>query len=221
MLCSDFAPFNEGAARNASGGFAYSQRALDCTDILPLPTRHTTHPMIKKDNGAAPLKVAVLGGGSFGTALANIVADNGHDVVLWLRNNERAAEINQHHRNSVYLPDYPLNPSLLASVELAEAVADRDVVFMAVPSASCRAVAKEVARYIRADCMLVSTTKGLEASDTPQPHSFRLMSEVLREELPALRLGVLSGPNLAKEIAAKQITATVIASADEQLNTAA
>jgi glycerol-3-phosphate dehydrogenase (NAD(P)+) len=64
----------------------------------------------------------------------------------------------------------------------------------------------------------VSTTKGLEASDTPQPHSFRLMSEVLREELPALRLGVLSGPNLAKEIAAKQITATVIASADEQLN---
>jgi glycerol-3-phosphate dehydrogenase (NAD(P)+) len=163
-------------------------------------------------------RVAVLGGGSFGTALANIVADNGHDVVLWLRNRERADEINQQHFNSEYLPDYPLNTALRASVELADAVADCDFVFMAVPSSSCRAVAKEVARHIRADCILVSTTKGLEASDKPQPHSFRLMSEVLREEIPALRLGVLSGPNLAKEIAAKQITATVIASVDEQLN---
>jgi glycerol-3-phosphate dehydrogenase (NAD(P)+) len=174
--------------------------------------------MIKKDNVAAPAKVAVLGGGSFGTALANIVADNGHAATLWLRNAERAAEINEQHRNSGYLPDYPLNDALVATIDLAEAVADRDVVFMAVPSGSCRSVAREVARHIRPDCLLVSTTKGLEASATPQPHSFRLMSEVLREELPGVRLGVLSGPNLAKEIAARQITATVIASADEALN---
>lgn len=162
--------------------------------------------------------MAILGGGSFGTALANIVADNGHTVALWLRNSERAAEINSAHRNSQYLPDYPLNPALRATTELADAVADCDVVFMAVPSGSCRSVAREVARHIRPDCILVSTTKGLEASDVPQPHSFRLMSQVLREELPDVRLGVLSGPNLAKEIAAKQITATVIASADEVLN---
>ncbi len=163
-------------------------------------------------------RVAVLGGGSFGTALANIVADNGHDVVLWLRNEERAAEINQHHLNSEYLPNYPLNPALTASVELADAVANCDFVFMAVPSSSCRSVAREVAKYIRADCILISTTKGLEASVAPQSHDFRLMSEVLREEIPSARLGVLSGPNLAKEIAAKQITATVVASTDEELN---
>lgn len=173
--------------------------------------------MIKTDSTAESLRVAVLGGGSFGTALANIVADNGHRAMLWLRNAGRATEINDLHRNSEYLPDYPLNPALVATTELS-AVADCDVVFMAVPSGSCRAVARELGRHIRPDCILVSTTKGLEASDVPQPHDFHLMSEVLREELPHVRLGVLSGPNLAKEIAAKQITATVIASDDETVN---
>lgn len=174
--------------------------------------------MIKTDNAARPSKVAVLGGGSFGTALANIVADNGHTAVLWLRNAERAAQINTAHLNSEYLPDFPLNPTLTATVDLAGAVAGSDVVFMAVPSGSCRAVAREVARHIRPGAILVSTTKGLEAAGAAPAHDFRLMSEVLREEIPGAALGVLSGPNLAKEIAAKQITATVIASADEALN---
>jgi len=163
-------------------------------------------------------RVAVLGGGSFGTALANIMAEKGHDVVLWLRHEGRAEEINRDHRNSVYLPDFPLHAGLKATTDLAAAVADRDFVFMAVPSSSCRAVAKEVARHIDARSILISTTKGLEASQIPEPNSFRLMSEVLHEEIPNLRLGVLSGPNLAKEIAAKQITATVIASNDDALN---
>lgn len=157
-------------------------------------------------------RVAVLGGGSFGTALANIVADNQHDVVLWLRNAERAQEINEHHVNTEYLPDFPLNPALQAATDLAAALHDRDIVFMAVPSSSCRDVAREAARSIKPGCILISTTKGIEAS------GFLLMSQVLREEIPGVRLGVMSGPNLAKEIAAKQLTATVIASADDELN---
>lgn len=156
-------------------------------------------------------RVAVLGGGSFGTALANIVADNGHQVVLWLRNAERANEINRTHRNSSYLPDYPLNPALWATTDLAQAVAGRDVVFMAVPSKSCREVAREAARVVEPQAILLSTTKGIEAN------GFRLMSQVLREEIPLVRLGVMSGPNLAKEIAARQLTATVVASADAAL----
>ncbi|HEY3699001.1 MAG TPA: NAD(P)H-dependent glycerol-3-phosphate dehydrogenase [Spongiibacteraceae bacterium] len=164
-------------------------------------------------------RVVVLGGGSFGTTLANIMAEKGHDAVLWLRDEARAEEINRDHRNSGYLPDFVLHSGLQARTDLAAAVADRDFVFMAVPSSSCRAVAQEVARHIDARSILISTTKGLEASQTPEPNSFRLMSEVLREEIPGQRLGVLSGPNLAKEIAAKQITATVIASSDEALNT--
>lgn len=156
--------------------------------------------------------IAVLGGGSFGTAIANIMADNGHQVTLWLRNAERAGEINRDHVNSAYLPDYPLNPALKACTDLADSVKDCDVVFMAVPSKSCRLVARELSRWIADQTILVSTTKGIEHD------GFKLMSEVLREEVPQARIGVLSGPNLAKEIAANQITGTVIASDDEALN---
>ncbi len=156
-------------------------------------------------------RVAVLGGGSFGTALANIVADNGHDSVLWLRNGSAADEINTQHRNGKYLPDYALNPALKASTDLAAAVADCDVIFMAVPSKSCREVAREASAHVAPGTLLISTTKGIEAN------GFRLMSQVLREEIPQARLGVMSGPNLAKEIAARQLTATVVASGDAEL----
>jgi glycerol-3-phosphate dehydrogenase (NAD(P)+) len=157
-------------------------------------------------------RVAVLGGGSFGTALANIIADNHHDVVLWLRNAERAREINERHVNAEYLPDFALNPALRADTDLARALTDSDIIFMAVPSSSCRDVAREAARSIKPGSILISTTKGIEAN------GFRLMSQVLSEEIPNVRLGVMSGPNLAKEIAAKQLTATVVASADDDLN---
>lgn len=161
-------------------------------------------------------RVAVLGGGSFGTALANIVAENGHAVTLWLRNAERAEEINTHHLNSEYLPDFPLHADLRASTDLRAAVTDCDFIFMAVPSSSCRSVATELAQHILPHSILISTTKGIEATDDAK--RFRLMSDVLREEIADVRFGVLSGPNLAKEIAAKQITATVIASADPDVN---
>lgn len=157
-------------------------------------------------------RVAILGGGSFGTALANIVADNGHNACLWLRNAGDADEINLHHVNARYLPDYPLNAALKATTDLRQATAQADVVFMAVPSKSCRDVARELAKVINPQAMLISTTKGIE------PTQFKLMSEVLAEELPGQRLGVMSGPNLAKEIAARQLTATVIASRDDELN---
>ncbi|WP_019529218.1 NAD(P)H-dependent glycerol-3-phosphate dehydrogenase [Dasania marina] len=157
-------------------------------------------------------KVAVLGGGSFGTAIANIMANNGHSVCLWMRNEARADEINQQHINHNYLPDYPLNEQLRASIDLAAAVQGCDVIFMAVPSSSSRDVAKELNAHIADQTILISTTKGIE------PANFKLMSQVLGEEIPQARIGVLSGPNLAKEIAAGQITGTVIASEDDALN---
>lgn len=155
-------------------------------------------------------RVAVLGGGSFGTAIGNIVADNGHDVCIWLRSAERASEINRDHVNSVYLPDVPLNPRLRAGTDLRATVRGCDIVFVAVPSKSCREVARQLGQCIEDGCILISTTKGIE------PQGFKLMSEVIREEVGGrARLGVMSGPNLAKELAARQITATVIASEDE------
>lgn len=155
--------------------------------------------------------VAILGGGSFGTVIANLVADNGHRALLWLRNAERAEQINQYHVNAAYLDGFELNPDLKAVTDLNEAVADADFVFVAVPSKSSREVARQLAAVIRPETYVISTTKGIEAE------GFKLMSQVLQEELKASALGVLSGPNLAKEIAERQITASVIASQDESL----
>lgn len=153
-------------------------------------------------------KVAVIGGGSFGTVMANIAANNGFPVSFWMRSDALAAAINEQHVNESYLPDYPLSERVVATHDMEEAVAGAQLIFVAVPSASFRAVVTDLFSFAAGDAMLVSTTKGIEAG------SFLLMSQVLRELAPNAPIGVLSGPNLAKEIAASQLTGTVIASAD-------
>ncbi len=157
--------------------------------------------------------VAVLGGGSFGTVIGNIIACNGHTVRLWLRNPARAEEINCHHENSAYLPGYRLDTQLGATCLLAEAVSDVDIVFVAVPSKSFRDVVRELASLLPEQTIVISLTKGIE------PGGFRLMSEILRQELPENPRGVLSGPNLAREIAAGQVAGSVIASELPSTNT--
>jgi glycerol-3-phosphate dehydrogenase (NAD(P)+) len=156
-------------------------------------------------------KIAVIGGGSFGTAIANLIAENGHLACLWLRNAQRADEINTLHVNSAYLPQLTLHPNMSASSSIEEAVDGCEIVYMAVPSRSCREVARVLAPHLRKGTLVISTTKGIEAQ------SYKLMSQVLTEELPGARLGVLSGPNLAGEIADRQLTGTVIASDDAEL----
>ena len=160
---------------------------------------------------AARSKIAVLGGGSFGTAVANMIAANGHDVVLWMRDQENAVQCEQSHENARYLPGYPLEPSLKFSSDLETTLKDCDTVFFSVPSKAFRKLAQEANSLIPSGTKVISTAKGIEAQ------TFKLMSEILEEELPQARVGVISGPNLAKEIAKKAITATVVASADEQL----
>ncbi len=157
-------------------------------------------------------RVAVLGGGSFGTVIANIIAANKHAVTLWMRCDERAEILNESQENPTYLPGYKLDPNLRACTDLAEAVTGADTVFVAVPSKSFREVTRELAGCLDSGAMVISTTKGIEAD------GFRLMSQVLAEELPHNSIGVLSGPNLAREIAAGQISGTVIASSDPVLN---
>jgi glycerol-3-phosphate dehydrogenase (NAD(P)+) len=157
-------------------------------------------------------RVAVLGGGSFGTVVANIIASNQHKVSLWMRNDETADIVNSQRENPTYLPGYELDPRLQATTDLEASVTGTDIVFVAVPSKSSREVARELARWIDPEALVISTTKGIEAD------GFRLMSQVLAEELPGNPLGVLSGPNLAKEIASGQLTGTVIASDNQRLN---
>lgn len=152
------------------------------------------------------LRVAVLGGGSFGTVLANMAAENGHATTLWLRDAAQLAEMNATRENSRYLPGFRLCDALSFSNELGAAVTDADVVFVSIPSKAFRSVVQAARPFVRPEQMLVSTTKGIERD------SFTLMSEILREESGSRRIGVLSGPNLAKEIAARMLSGTVIAS---------
>lgn len=158
-------------------------------------------------------RVAVLGGGSFGTVIANLIALNGHRVCLWLRNPERVAAIERDRENAEYLPGYRLDQRLRATTSLDEAVTDIDILLMAVPSASFRQVARRLVGSLAPDTLLVSLTKGIEAP------GFHLMSEILQQELPDNPRAVLSGPNLAREIAAGHITGSVVASPSGDINT--
>ncbi|MCH2347901.1 MAG: NAD(P)H-dependent glycerol-3-phosphate dehydrogenase [Pseudomonadales bacterium] len=155
--------------------------------------------------------ISVVGGGSFGTVIANIIALNGHNVRFWMRSEEMVNEVNATHENSQYLPGYKLNNRVVATENMATAVGDSEVIFVAVPSSSFRGVVKNGVLHSPETAILVSTTKGIEVD------SFVLMSQILVEEAPKAVVGVLSGPNLAKEIAGKNLTGTVIASNHEEV----
>lgn len=156
-------------------------------------------------------RIAVLGGGSFGTAIANMIAHNGYPVTLWMRSAENAARCSDSRENTPYLPGYRLHDSLVITSDMPMALAGAEVVFFSIPSKSFREVARAAAPLLPPGVIAISTAKGIEED------GFKLMSQVLEEELREPRVGVISGPNLAREIAAQQITATVIASEDEGL----
>ncbi len=151
-------------------------------------------------------RIAVLGGGSFGTAIANMIASNGHPVTLWMRDAENAEACRDNGENHRYLPGYRLDERLRITSDMEEALRGVDVVFFSIPSKAFRSLVARAAPLIRADTVVVSSAKGIEEG------SFKLMSEILEEQLASTRIGVLSGPNLAREIAHQQITATVVAS---------
>lgn len=157
------------------------------------------------------LSVAILGGGSFGTAISNIVASNGHNAWLWMRDSERAEKCQRKRENPEYLPGYKFHDNLRVSADLKECTAASDIVVIAVPSKSFREVARTVSPHLQAGTMVISTTKGIEAD------GFYLMSQVLQQELKNVHIGVLSGPNFAQEIIQNQYTGTVIASESDEL----
>ena len=157
------------------------------------------------------LKVAVLGGGSFGTAIANIIACNNHQTFLWMRSGEHASACQLARQNARYLPGYMLHEQLMITSDLGQAVTDADLVFVSIPSHSFRAVTRQLKPLLADDTIVVSTAKGIE------PEGFTLMSQILEQELPGHPIGVLSGPNFAKEIVQQQQTGTVIASESERV----
>jgi glycerol-3-phosphate dehydrogenase (NAD(P)+) len=153
--------------------------------------------------------VAVLGAGSWGTTLADLLARKGTPVRIWAHEAEVVAAINRDHANPMFLPDSPLDPSLRAFANPIEAVEGADVILSAAPSHAVRAVASKVAGTVREGTLVVSVTKGIE------PATLQLISTVLAETLPGTRIAALSGPSFAQEVYAGQPTA-VVAAAPEQ-----
>ncbi|MFI1994543.1 NAD(P)H-dependent glycerol-3-phosphate dehydrogenase [Actinoplanes sp. NPDC020271] len=148
--------------------------------------------------------IAVLGGGTWGTTVASIAARNTR-TVLWLRDPAIVRQINENHRNPRYLPEFALCPALRATADLAEAVDDADVLIAAVPSPFLRGVLELSADRVRPLIPVVSLVKGLE------PNSRKRMTEVIGEVLPGHPAGVLSGPNIAREIAQGYAAAATLA----------
>ena len=154
------------------------------------------------------LKVAVLGGGSWGTTVASLVTRNA-PVQLWARNPDTVTEINNSHTNQKYLKEAMLPEKLVATNDIGEAVGNADVVVMGVPSHTFRGVLSEVKEHIRPWVPVISLTKGLELETRMR------MTEIIEQVLPGHPTGVLTGPNLARENMAGQAAAGVIAKEDE------
>jgi glycerol-3-phosphate dehydrogenase (NAD(P)+) len=160
-------------------------------------------------------QVAVLGGGSFGTVLANLAASNGHEVRLWVRDADQALRINSEGVNTSYHPELQLSENISASEDLGGVVNGAEYILVATPSSIFNKIIPRLEPYIHSSASVISCTKGI------QPDPFRTMTEIISKYLGHVigdKVGALSGPNLAKEIADKKIAGTVIASSNKTLS---
>ena len=157
--------------------------------------------------------VGILGGGAWGTALAQSARRAGRDVTLWAYEAETAAEISAHHTNQVYLPGVALDPAIKATAN-ARDIAKTDLILLVVPSQFLRAIAKEVAPHIEAGKPVVICAKGFEED------SGAFMSDIVKEVLPGAQVAALSGPSFAGEVARNLPTALTLACESEDLGRA-
>jgi glycerol-3-phosphate dehydrogenase (NAD(P)+) len=154
------------------------------------------------------LNAGLLGGGSWGTTVAALIAKN-TPVTMWARDQGTVDEINTKHSNAKYLPDAVLPKNVRATTDIEEAVAGMDVIVMGIPSQSFRGVLEQIKPHIRPWVPVISLSKGLELSTRKR------MTELVHDVLPGHPAGVLTGPNLAREIMSGYAAASVIAMEDE------
>jgi glycerol-3-phosphate dehydrogenase (NAD(P)+) len=156
-------------------------------------------------------RVAVVGAGSWGTALASLLCGKGYGVTLWSRGSEVAASVNDHHENRAYLPGVPLPHPLRASTDLDEALDEAELVVAVVPSHAMRETMDRAARVIRPDAIVVSASKGIEDDSLLTMHG--VIAEALGDET---RVGALSGPSFAVEVAGGQPAVVVAAASSDK-----
>lgn len=155
--------------------------------------------------------VSVIGTGSWGTALANVLADNGHNCLMWGKTEATINELNEQHTNHKYLPAAQLNKSLKATTDLKQAVHHAEILILAVPTKAIRSVTAQINDVSEAPKIIIHVSKGIE------PLTFKRISEMIEEEMNTALLkgvGVLSGPSHAEEVAVKQPTTVAVASKD-------
>jgi glycerol-3-phosphate dehydrogenase (NAD(P)+) len=154
------------------------------------------------------MRCTVIGAGAWGTALANLLAENGHEVRLWSFEPDVAEAINRRHENPRFFADVPLHPALVGTANMAEALAGSEMVLFVPPSHALRAVAKQAAAHLPAGVPLVVATKGIDRE------KLCLMTDVVAERCPGHPIVALSGPSFALEVALHLPTALVAACED-------
>jgi glycerol-3-phosphate dehydrogenase (NAD(P)+) len=158
-------------------------------------------------------KIAVIGGGGWGTSLALLMADKGFNIAVWVYEKELVATINERHENILFLPGVPLSPRIRATSSLEESIEGADAVLFAVPSHVARPVLMKLGPTLNKSTPVISATKGIENE------TMLLMSQVMEEVLPASRsnIAALSGPSFAKEVCQHHPTAVSLAAKDHDL----
>ncbi|MDQ6634006.1 MAG: NAD(P)-binding domain-containing protein, partial [Gemmatimonadota bacterium] len=154
-------------------------------------------------------RCAVVGAGAWGTALADLLARNGHDVALWAYEPDVVESINNRHENTRFLAGAALSPALRATGDFADALGGATLVCVATPAQHLRAILRRGASSLPARATVCVASKGIERD------TLALMSDVVAEEAPGRRVVALSGPSFAAEVMARQPTAVVAASDDE------
>ncbi|MFP4097865.1 MAG: NAD(P)H-dependent glycerol-3-phosphate dehydrogenase [Alphaproteobacteria bacterium] len=154
--------------------------------------------------------LGVIGTGSWGSALAHIMAEKELSVTLWARREEVASEINTTHKNTAHLGDIPLNRTIKATTDLQKAVTNHDILLMVTPAQAMRSILELMKPYIHGNHTLVLCSKGIEQN------TLMMMSEIVEEIIPATQTAILSGPNFAKEIAKGKPAATTLASKSQE-----
>lgn len=160
-------------------------------------------------------KITVFGMGSFGTALANVLAENGHTVLIWGKNEDSVKELNDHHQNKRYLKDVVLDSRIKATSDIKEAANFTDIYLMALPTKAMREVTSEIDSLIDSKKTFIHVAKGIE-NDT-----FKRVSEMIEDSISEDHnggIGVLSGPSHAEEVVIKQPTTVAASSKDEKVS---
>lgn len=152
------------------------------------------------------MRCAIIGAGAWGTALADLLARNGHEVALWAREPEVVASVNTRHENTTFLPGARLHDGVVAYAELARTCAGAELVLFATPSHVLRGIARDAAPAVDVDATIVVATKGVERE------TLAVMSDILAQQFPTHAIVALSGPSFAAEVVARQPTAVVAAS---------